>query len=117
MDKLKEVQLAFDDNGEIVEKPLHDETLEAEKIDYENLSKADLIRLCKEKDNSIKSYETERNNMTESFNNEIKNMNDYYIKRLKERDALIRYYERKFGLIKSLIDIEQDKEEKKNDTV
>lgn len=117
MDELKAVQLAFDDNGEIVEEQLHDETLEAVKIDYESLSKADLIRLCKEKDNSIKSYETERNSITESFNNEIQNMNDYYIKRLKERDSLIRYYERKFGLIKSLIDIEQDKEEKKNDTV
>ena len=33
MDKLKEVQLAFDDNGEIVEEPLHDETLEAEIMD------------------------------------------------------------------------------------
>ena len=43
------------------------------------------------------------------------NLNNYYIAKVKELKSLIGYYERKFGLIKSLIDIE--KEESKDDTV
>ena len=55
--------------------------------------------------------------MTDTFNNEINNMNEYYTKRIKELKSLLSYYERKFILIKDLIDIEKEKEAKKNDTV
>ena len=113
---LKEVQLAFNDEGEIVE-DTHKDSLETEKVEYEKLDKVDLVRLCKEKDACLQSYETERGNMTEAFNNEINNMNEYYTKRIKELKSLLSYYERKFVLIKDLIDIEKEKEAKKNDTV
>ena len=84
---LKEVQLAFNDEGEIVE-DTHKDSLETEKVEYEKLDKVDLVRLCKEKDTCLQSYETERGNMTDAFNNEINNMNEYYTKRIKELKSL-----------------------------
>ena len=106
-------QLKLNDDGTIGEEAI--EELEVEKVDYEKLDKVDLIRLCKEKDNHIKSYETERTSTQDFYNNEINNMNEHYIKRLKEMKAVIKYYERKFELIKNIIDIE--KEAKKDDTI
>ena len=107
-------QLKIENDGTIGEEIL-DDTIQAEKVDYAKLDKVDLIRLCKEKDAAINSYEVERGNQFDSFNKEIENLNNYYIAKVKELKSLIGYYERKFGLIKSLIDIE--KEEKKDDTV
>ena len=106
-------QLKLNDDGTIGEEAI--EELEVEKVDYEKLDKVDLIRLCKEKDNHIKSYETERTSTQDFYNNEINNMNENYIKKIKEMKALINYYERKFELLKTIIDIE--KEAKKDDTI
>ena len=108
----KEVQLEMNDDGLIVEP---NETLEITKVSYENLDKVDLIRLCKEKDNHIQSYEAERNTTKDYYNTQIKDLNEYYSKKLKEHKAIISYYERKFELIKNLIDIE--KETKKDDSI
>lgn len=113
MDNKKESQLCFDDSGSIIEEPV--EELKIEQVDYNKLDKADLTRLCKDKDAAIKSYETERNNTQDRHNKEIQDMNNYYVARINELKSLIKYYERKFNLIKSLIDIE--KEESNNDTV
>lgn len=109
--ELKNVQLTFDNDGQIKE---DQDVLEVEKVEYEKLDKVDLVRLCKEKDTCIKSYEAERSSRTDAFNTELNNMNEYYLKRIKELKSLINYYERKFEVIKSLIDIEKDeiKEEK-----
>jgi len=112
MEEVKDVQLKFNDNGEIVEEQ---EKLEATQVPYEQLSKVDLVRLCKEKDSHIKSYETERQSTQDFYNTEINNMNEHYIKRLKEMKSLVSYYERKFELIKTIIDIE--KEAKKDDSI
>lgn len=110
----KMAQLKIQDDGTIGEEVIEDK-LEPEKVDYHKLDKVDLIRLCGEKDKAISSYEAERVNQFESFNKEIENLNNYYIAKVKELKALVGYYERKFGLIKSLIDIE--KEENKDDTI
>ena len=52
--------------------------------DYASIDKKDLVRLCKEKDSIIESYETERENIHAHYNTEIKNMNEYYAKKVKE---------------------------------
>jgi hypothetical protein len=99
-------QLYIDDNGIIAEEPMHD-TLEIEQVDYKKLDKVDLVRLCTEKDTAIKSYETERKNSQDKFNKEIEDMNEYYVLKIKELKSLIKYYEKKFTLIKDLINIEK----------
>lgn len=110
----KMAQLKIQDDGSIGEEIIEDK-LEPEVVDYAKLDKVDLIRLCKEKDSVLNSYETERGNQFDAFNKEIENLNNYYIAKVKELKSLIGYYERKFALIKNLIDIE--KEEKKDDTI
>lgn len=115
MDKeLNASQLIIQDDGTIGEESIEDR-LSIEQVDYKRLDKVDLVRLCSEKDAAIKSYETERNNTQDRFNKEIEDMNAYYVARINELKSLIKYYERKFELIKNLIDIE--KEAKGNDTI
>lgn len=107
-------QLYIKDDGSIGEQPLED-TLEIEKVDYKKLDKVDLIRLCNEKDSAIKSYEAERQTRQDAFNKEIEDMNTYYVARINELKSLLKYYERKFTLIKDLINIE--KGEENHDTI
>lgn len=113
-ENIKASQLYIKDDGSIGEQPLED-TLEIEKVDYKKLDKVDLIRLCNEKDATLKSYEAERNNRQDSFNKEIEDMNAYYVARINELKSLLKYYERKFTLIKDLINIE--KGEENHDTI
>ena len=113
-ENIKASQLYIKDDGSIGEQPLED-TLEIEKVDYKKLDKVDLIRLCNEKDATLKSYEAERNNRQDSFNKEIEDMNAYYVARINELKSLLKYYERKFTLIKDLIKIE--KGEENHDTI
>lgn len=88
------------------------EFIEPVKIDYKSLDKTDLVRLLKNKDAALESYEAERKAKQDSFNKNIEDLNEYYTKRIKELKALIKYYERKYNLIKTIIDIEKDEEEK-----
>lgn len=113
-ENIKASQLYIKDDGSIGEQPLED-TLEIEKVDYKKLDKVDLVRLCNEKDAAIKSYEAERNNKQDAFNKEIEDMNTYYVARINELKSLLKYYERKFTLIKDLINIE--KGEENHDTI
>lgn len=113
-ENIKASQLYIKDDGSIGEQPLED-TLEIEKVDYKKLDKVDLVRLCNEKDSAIKSYEAERNNRQDAFNKEIEDMNAYYVARINELKSLLKYYERKFTLIKDLINIE--KGEENHDTI
>lgn len=103
-EKLNASQLFIQDDGTIGEEVIEDK-LEVEKVDYNKLDKVDLVRLCTEKDSALKSYEAERTNVQNTYNKEIEDMNNYYVARINELKSLIKYYERKFELIKNLIDI------------
>ena len=102
------------ENENVINNQVED-TLEIEKVDYKKLDKIDLARLCKEKDTAIASYEAERKSKQDRFNKEIEDMNNYYVARINELKSLIKYYERKFALIKDLINIEKGDED--HDTV
>ena len=106
--KIKAEQLYIKDDGSLGVEPIEDsDTLTIKAVDYKDLDKVDLIRLCNEKDAAIKSYETERNNHQDQHNKEIEDMNSYYVARINELKSLIKYYERKFKLIINLINIEK----------
>ena len=111
--ELKATQMVIQDDGTLGEEPI--DMLTAEQVDYSKLDVVDLVRLCKEKDKAIESYEKERKDKQDAHNKEIENMNNYYVARINELTALIRYYERKFKVLKDIILIE--KEEDKDDSI
>lgn len=111
--KTKATQMVIQDDGTLGEEPI--DMLAAEQVDYNKLDVVDLARLCKEKDKAIESYEKERKDRQEIHNKEIENMNGYYVAKINELTALIRYYERKFKVLKDIILIE--KEEEKDDSI
>lgn len=90
-----------------------EETLIPTPVDYKDLTKQDLIRLCEEKDSHIEAYESERQSVQETHDKEVHNMSEYYAKKITELSKVIKYYERKKKLILDLLTIEEDKEEKK----
>ena len=82
------------------------EVIKPEVVDYNNLSKEELIAIISEKDKAFKHYEDKIKDMEESQKNEINNLNDFYTKRVQEMSHLVNYYERKLGIIKDIINIE-----------
>lgn len=110
-----ERQMTIDDylnNGEVemidcVTKAVDTETVEAEKINYTELDKEQLVRLLMDKDTVLENYEHRVNEMETNHKTEIDNMNDFYRARLNEHTHLIHYYERKLKLLKDIITIEE----------
>jgi len=90
-----------------------EETLKPTPVDYKDLTKQDLIRLCEEKDSHIELYESERKTIQETHDKEMQNLNEFYMKKINELTKIVKYYERKKKLILDLLTIEEDKEEKK----
>lgn len=82
------------------------EKIEAEPVDYNTLSKAELISVLADKDNVINNYITKIENMEDSHKLEIENLNTYYSQRNTELSNLIMYYERKLRILKDIINIE-----------
>lgn len=76
--------------------------------DYDSLDKIDLVRLLKDKDVAIESYEKERANINDHWNQELANMNSFYTKKISGLNAVINYHERKFKMLIDLINIEKD---------
>lgn len=82
------------------------EKVECKKVEYEELTKEDLVELLKSKDKSIENYNTVLKQTEENHKKEVNNINDYYNARVNELTNLIKYYERKIKLINDLIHIE-----------
>ena len=82
------------------------EKIEAEPVDYNTLSKAELVSVLADKDNVINNYISKLENMEEAHKLEIENLNTYYSQRNTELSNLIQYYERKLRVLKDIINIE-----------
>ena len=82
------------------------EKIETEPVDYNTLSKAELISVLADKDNVINNYITKIENMEEAHKLEIENLNTYYSQRNAELSNLIMYYERKLKIIENIITLE-----------
>ena len=83
---------------------VEDTTLEV--VNYDTLSKEELINLHRTKDNSINNYQMTLENKEEEHKKEIEGLNKYYGDRIKELNSLVKYYERKLKLINDFINIE-----------
>ena len=92
------------------------DAIEIKPVDYKELTKQDLIRMCEEKDSLLKCYEESANSVQAHHDKEIENMNAYYVNKIKELNSLIRYYDRKIKLVIDLLNIEKEiKEIKKGE--
>ena len=89
---------------EVTAEAVEDTTLEV--VDYETLSKEELINLHRTKDSSINNYQMTLENKEEEHKKEIEGLNKYYGDRIKELNSLVKYYERKLKLINDFINIE-----------
>lgn len=92
-------------------KDKENETLEIAKVDLEELDREALINLIKDKDTIINHLNTLLENKKEEMTKELENMNNYYSKLLKDKSAVISYYERKLNVLKDIINIETGGEE------
>lgn len=93
------------------EKEKENETLEIAKVDLEELDKEALISLIKDKDTIINHQNTLLENKKEEMTKELENMNKYYSKLIKDKTAVINYYERKLNVLRDIINIETGGEE------
>jgi hypothetical protein len=89
---------------EVTAEAVEDTALEL--VNYETLSKEELINLHKTKDSSINNYQMTLENKEEEHRKEIEGLNKYYGDRIKELNSLVKYYERKLKLINDFINIE-----------
>ena len=89
---------------EVTAEAVEDTTLEV--VNYDTLSKEELINLHRTKDSSINNYQMILENKEEEHKKEIEGLNKYYGDRIKELNSLVKYYERKLKLINDFINIE-----------
>ena len=91
---------------------MEQEKIEVDKIEYDQMTKAELVDVCKQQEKTLENYEivlnSERNNNKET----LTKIQEAYQKQLKDATSLIKYYERKFKLIGDIINIEDGKENK-----
>ena len=101
-DYLNRDQVAIMNTAESVE-VAEENKLDIEPIDYNNLSKTQLIGIMYDKDKAIKNYEDKINKEYEAHKIEIENLNKYYTDRTKELHSIISYYERKLKVLGDII--------------
>lgn len=91
---------------------LSEDKMDIEEIDYKALTKEELISNLEMKDSAIKNYHNKIEDMEVNQKGELENMHNYYKAKISQLNNIIGYYERKFKLIKDILDIEQGGEKK-----
>jgi diketogulonate reductase-like aldo/keto reductase len=91
---------------------MEQEKIEVDKIEYDQMTKAELVDVCKQQDTQLKNYEIVLNSEKENNKETLTKIQEAYQKQLKDATSLIKYYERKFKLIGDIINIEDGKENK-----
>lgn len=82
------------------------ETLEAEPVDYNAMTKEELIDLLGSKDVVLANYEDKIEKERAAHKQEIENLNHFYSQRTSELNNLVQYYERKLKVLNDIINIE-----------
>lgn len=115
---MKEKQLTIDDynnEGNLVTSPIISteekvDTVEVETVDYNTLTKAELLKVVEAKDTAVKNYEDKLNMIEEKHNKELHDVADYFKQEVDAKSKIIAYYERKFKLLKDILVIEKGEE-------
>lgn len=103
----------YNENGDMVLGPVVDtatmedvDRVELEQVDYNSMTKAELITVLKQKDGVLGLYETKLHDIEAKHENDMQSYVEFYNKELDGKNKLIAYYERKMKLIKDIITIE-----------
>lgn len=86
---------------------MEENKIEVEEIHYEQMNKTELVDVCRQQDTQLKNYEIVLNNEREVNKETLSKVQEAYKKQLDACNALLKYYERKFKLIKDLLNIEE----------
>lgn len=86
---------------------MEENKIEVEEIHYEQMNKTELVDVCRQQDTQLKNYEIVLNNERETNKETLSKVQEAYKKQLDACNALLKYYERKFKLIKDLLNIEE----------
>lgn len=86
---------------------MEENKIEVEKIEYDQMTKAELVDVCKQQGTQLENYEVVLNKEREVNKETLSKIQEAYKKQLDACNALLKYYERKFKLIKDLLNIEE----------
>lgn len=109
MPEVNEGQMSLEDYGvelgevEILDEDINNNVIEA---DLNDLSKEELVQIIEELRKSNTNYDEQIKNIHDHYSKEMTEMNQYYIGKLTEKGNLVSYYERKFKVLKDIINIE-----------
>ena len=109
MPEVNEGQMSLEDYGveygevEILDEDINNNVIEA---DLNDLSKEELVQIIEELRKSNTNYDEQIKNIHDHHSKEMTEMNQYYIGKLTEKGNLVSYYERKFKVLKDIINIE-----------
>lgn len=90
------------------------DSVEIKEVDYKDLTKQDLIRMCEEKDSLLKCYENSAQEVQKYHDKEMENLNNHYVKQIKELTKVIGYFKKKNKLVVDLLTIEESVEKGDN---
>ena len=76
-------------------------------VDFNTLTKDELLKVLDQKQVSIKNYMQHVENTEASYKIEIENLTKFYEEQIKKLRNILEYYERKFKLIMEIINIEK----------
>lgn len=102
------VQLQMSDAGEILG-PIaigEEETLDIEQVDLKSLTKDALIELVESQRGILKETMEEMETIKVTHGKQINDINEYYKSQLHMKDLQLGYKDRKFKMIKDLIQLE-----------
>lgn len=91
---------------------MEQEKIEVDKIEYDQMTKAELVDVCKQQEKTLENYEIVLNSERDKNKETLTIIQEAYKKQIKDCTSLIKYYERKFKLIGDIINIEDGKENK-----
>ena len=88
---------------EILDEDINNNVIEA---DLNDLSKEELVQIIEDLRKSNTNYDEQIKNIHDHYSKEMTDMNQYYVGKLTEKGNLVNYYERKFKVLKDIINIE-----------
>lgn len=109
MPEVNEGQMSLEDYGielgavEILDEDINNNVIEA---DLNDLSKEELVQIIEDLRKSNTNYDEQIKNIHDHYSKEMTDMNQYYVGKLTEKGNLVSYYERKFKVLKDIINIE-----------
>lgn len=102
-------QLSIDDylGGKTPEQNEQVEALEAVQVEYDKLTKEELIKVLKDKDQALENYKTMYETKEQEFNRQVEVINQTYKDNMDKMHTINVYLTNKLNVIKGIITMEE----------